>query len=248
MSPDRQPVPRARVLVGALVLLGLLVALIVTTESLRHPLPEGFDDDIALAQDDSDPRDPIDCEDTLPREGQERDADTTVGEEAAEEPPDNIAITVTSNQLYDCPENYDGLTVRYRGEAVGAVLERAGGSWVQLNDDVYAELRGPLPAHRDYRGGNAGVGTFMPPDVADDIEWLGGPETQGDVLEVVGTFERVDPRSAEVAVIDVESATFARRGGRFARAKLGDRRVLAIVAAMLAIIATLTERIVSRRR
>jgi hypothetical protein len=249
MSPGRQPVPRPRVLAGAMILLGLLAGLILTLESLRHPLPEGFDEDIPLAEDDSDPRDPIECEEDLPREGQERDADTPAGEAAAEEEArESLTAPATSNQLYDCPEIYDGRTVRYRGEVVGAVLERDGGAWVQLNDDIYADLRGPLPAHRDYRGGNAGVGAFVPTEVAEGIEWVGGPSTRGDVLDVVGTFRRVDPDSAEVAVIVVDAATFDRRGGRFARAELVDRRVLAIIAAALAIVVTVIERVVARRR
>lgn len=243
MVTRQGPVARGRVAIGGLLMLAFLVGMIAVVEALRHPLPEGFEPDIGLADDDSDPRLPIDCGQALPREGQER-GDATDPESTAQV----VGREVSSSQLYDCPETYDGATVRYTGEVIGAVLDRSGGAWVQLNDDIYGGVRGPLPAHRDYRGGNAGIGVFIPSDLAAQIEWIGGPSSRGDQLRITGTFERVDDASAEVAVIRATSGSVHERGSVFERQNLGNRRTLAIIVAMIAIGATVAERVVARRR
>ena len=244
-----QPVPRRRVFIGALLVFAFLGGLIATVNALRHPLPEGFETEVGLEEDDSDPRLPILCEDALPREGQQRESAEEPDTDTQDTTPIRTAgIAVTSSQLYDCPETYAGATVRYTGEVIGAVLERDGGAWVQLNDDIYADIRGPLPAHRDYRGGNAGVGVFIPPDLANQIDWVGGPSTRGDRLTVTGTFERVDPQSLEVAVIRADSGEVQQPGGLFVQQNLPARRVLGIALALVAVCATVAERIVVRRR
>ena len=253
MSTSTRPVPRPRVFAGAVILFALIAGLIVVVEALRHPLPEGIDEDVGLAEDDSDPRLPSVCEETLPREGQERTTDQAGQAPGAEiGPADDVVgnrpATVTSSQLYDCPQLWDGVSVRYTGEVIGAVLRRDGGAWVQLNDDVYANLRGPLPAHRDYRGGNAGIGVHIPPEMADQIEWVGGPDTRGDRLVVIGTFHRVDPATAEVAVIRAGAGQIDQRGSRIERPDLPDRRRLAIIVAIVAAVVAGTERVVARRR
>ena len=226
---------RGRVLIGALGLLALLGAVVVIGHALRHPdLPTGVSEDQLEG---SDPRDETDCPQPLPREGQARD----------EQSRSATILDVSSNNLYDCPQHYDGERVRYRGEVVGALLHRDTGVWLQLNDDVYAELIGPLPAHRDYRGGNAGVGVLLPTQLAAQIEFIGGPQTRGDVIEVEGTFNRIDP-SGEVAVIRADTAELTTNGEPFPDPLLPDRRAAAIVAFLLATGLVAAERVVARRR
>jgi hypothetical protein len=257
VNGDRFPVPRTTVLFGAVVGVLLFGALVVSVEALRHPLPERDGERPTLEETDSDPRAPIVCDQAPPREGQEResptdDSDTAVtpGQNTGTQEGPRVPTggLVSSNLLYDCPQSFDGRRVTYEGEVVGAVLERDGGAWVQLNDDVYAGIAGPLPAHRDYRGGNAGVGVFVPQEAVDDIAWVGGPDTLGDVLRVVGTFHRVDPVSADVAVIRAEAATVSETGGPFERVPLPDRRNVAIVVAVLALLVTAAERYAARNR
>lgn len=231
----RRPVPRGRVAVGATVVLLLLVAVVVTGEVLRHPHPPSTMPEAQLEG--ADPRDEVLCPEPLPREGEPRD---TEGETPQ-------PLQVSSNQLYDCPQAYDGQRVVYRGEVVGALLHRDEGVWTQLNDDVYAELLGPLPAHRDYRGGNAGVGVLLPPEVAADVSFIGGPQTRGDVLEVSGTFHRIDA-TGEVAVIRADDGQLTADGKPFPDPPLTDRRIAAIFAMVVAVGLVAAERYVAGRR
>jgi hypothetical protein len=232
----RRPIPRRRVAIAALGLAALFAAVITAGEILRHPYTQASDiPESQLAG--SDPRDELECPDPQPREGQRRASDVQP----------TAPVRVSSNNLFDCPETYDGRDVVYRGEVVGALLERDVGVWTQLNDDVYAELLGPLPAHRDYRGGNAGVGVLLPHHAVDLISLVGGPQTRGDVLEVRGTFHRVDP-TGEVAVIRADDAQLMADGEPFPDPPLADRRLAALFALIVAVALVVTERVVAARR
>ncbi len=233
--PRLRPIPRATVALAALGLLALLGAVVGVGELLRHPPSPTTAEETELAG--SDPRTPLTCPEPQPREGQERD---TTGDTLR-------PVRVTSNELFDCPQAFDGQRVLYRGEVVGALLERGVGVWTQLNDDVYAEGLGPLPAHRDYRGGNAGVGVLLPATLGGEVAFVGGPQTRGDVLEVRGVFHRVD-RAGEVAVIHADSGEVAVRGRPFVDPPLPDRRFAALIAVVAAVALFWAERVVAARR
>jgi hypothetical protein len=231
----RRPIPRINVAIAALGLAALFGAVIAAGELLRHPYEQVSDvPESQLAG--ADPRDALDCPDE-PREGQARGG----GAEPA------TPVRVSSNNLFDCPQAYDDRQVIYRGEVVGALLDRDAGVWTQLNDDVYAELLGPLPAHRDYRGGNAGVGVLLPHGAADLITFIGGPQTRGDVLEVRGIFRRVD-QTGEVAVIHADAAELKVHGEPFPDPPLNDRRWAAWLAMTVAVGLVTAERYVAARR
>jgi hypothetical protein len=128
------------------------------------------------------------------------------------------------------------------------VLRRGEVAWVHLNDDVYAGDVGPLPAHRDYQGGNGGIGVRIPADLAEEIDWVGSGRARGDVLEVVGTFHRVHAESREPAVIVATGGRVVRRGEPFTDPILPDRAVAAGVLSALALLLVGAERVVARRR
>lgn len=237
-QPGVRPVARGRVAAGAAVALALIAGIVLLAETLRHPPPSGDPLVPELEAPGADPRTPVECEGQDPREGREREQPIA----------DPVPREVTSNELYDCPQNWDGRLVRYRGEAVGAVLQRSDGAWVHLNDDVYGDPLGPLPTHRDYRGGNAGIGVLVPLELARSISFVGGPQAQGDVLEVVGTFHRVDATSGEVAVIRADRGLIAANGQRFVDPTLPDRRAVAVTLGVLALATVIAERVVARRR
>ncbi len=228
MTGRARPVRRRRVLLGVLIAAGLVAGIVLLTENLRHPHPAGDPVTMEGPEDpDADPRTEVICEEPLPHEGAPRQG--TGG-------PRGEARSVTSNDLYDCPETWDGRQVRYEGEAIGGVLARGDIAWVQLNDDVYADARGPLPAHRDYRGGNAGIGVAIPSELAAEITTVGGPRAQGDLVEVVGTFHRVDSSSREVAVIRADDAAVVRPGEQLTPARLPDREIAAAILGVLALV------------
>lgn len=233
-----RPIPKRRTtLASVLALALLLVGMLALVNLLRHPFPGG---QVTLPPPvTDDPRAEIDCPTTVPVEGSER--------AAPEAGPGGPPELVSSNALYDCPEAWHGRRVVYRGEAVGAVLRRDAGAWVQLNDDIYAGDLGPLPAHRDFRGGNAGVGVLIPLELADGIERVGGPRDRGDIVEVTGVFQRVDPVSREVAVILAEGGDVVARGAPVSDPVLVDRAVAAVVLALLAAALAVAERVSARR-
>jgi hypothetical protein len=223
MARRVRPVSRLGVLGGALVLLAVLAGVAALAEALRHPPTVA---PVELPEEDGDPRDEVVC--------------------PAPPDPEGAPPRVSSNDLYECPHVYDGRAVRYEGEVVGALLRRAEGTWTQLNDDVYAGDLGPLPAHREFRGGNAGVGVLLPHALARGVEWVGGPNARGDVLTVVGTFHLSDPASREVAVIRATEGHVARAGSPIEHAPLSDRRFAGLVLAAAAGIMLLVARYAAR--
>jgi len=230
--PTRRRVVAAWALVGVVAITGL----VGLAEALRLDHPPAGPQTPEVDEGPDPLRDEVVCDLAAPREGEDREV-------AAAEP--ELPSEVTSNELYDCPGTWDGRRVRYTGEAVGALLERRDRVWLQLNDDAYAASIGPLPTHRDFRGGNAGVGVHAPPALAARVGTVGGPEARGDLVEVVGIFRRVDPATGEVAVLEVEQLEVVRAGGPLETPSAPARAWVAVLAAVVALGLTVAER---RRR
>jgi hypothetical protein len=116
--------------------------------------------------------------------------DTTVDEIIEEFTPGG---RVSSTQIYACPAAFDGLRVTFVGEAIGEVLPRRGGAWLQVNDDDYALEVGPLGPHVERRGFSAGLSVWLPDGLHERIEGVGRHERRGDVLLLEGAVFRADP-------------------------------------------------------
>lgn len=236
--PSRTPVRpvRRRVLLGAIVAVVVLLLLALEgIDLLRHP-PTGTEPLPSAV--DADPRVEIECP----------VLDAGSGDDDGDVVPVPDPAAVTSNALYDCPAVFDGRPVVYEGEVVGAVLRRGDTAWVHLNDDVYSGVTGPLPAHRDFQGGNGGVGVRIPAALADEITTVGGPTARGDVLRVEGVFHRVDADTREAAVIVATAGQVAAVGTPFVDPVLPDRAVAAQVLGLLALGLVALERVTARRR
>lgn len=230
MSP-RRPVRRRVVLLGAGIGLICLVAAIWLAEGLRYPHP-----DVDAVVGDR-PELQIDCPERIPREGMDR--------ENAELLPE---LEVRTGDLHECPEHFDAERVRFTGEVVGVPLPRSGGTWVQVNDDDYALDVGPLPTHQDFRGGNSGIGVWLPDDLADRITRSGRWGSIGDIVEVSGTFHRVDPDSGEIAVVHAARLRVEQVGQPVTEDPLRNRQVAAAVLAVLALLLVGVERLRAARR
>lgn len=142
---------------------------------------------------------------------------------------------VSSGDLIECPATYDGVTVRYRGEIVRAVLRRGERAWVQLNDDRYGLELGPLPQHRVGVGGNSGIPVSIPQGAADLITHVGDARHRGDVLDVSGTFLRADPDDGGGPAIRAETVTVTQVGGPTPRPALPSRAAVAAALALAVI-------------
>jgi hypothetical protein len=142
-------------------------------------------------------------------------------------------LEVDSASLIECPDTFDGRTVQYRGEVVGALLPRGDRAWAQMNDDLYALSIGPLPEHRQSVGGNAGMAVNLPAGVAQTITSVGGAQRRGDTLTVQGTFRSTALDDGEAPSILAISASDVAAGGTVASPRSTRRMVVAALLAAL---------------
>ncbi|MBW3601914.1 MAG: hypothetical protein KY434_04335 [Actinobacteria bacterium] len=187
MSRDVGQVPTSRALAGLLVVVAAVAGVVVLSEALRLPVE--------------------------PLQGLAPPRTTRSGPACPAPPGRSVRpMPVDSAGLLQCPELYDGLRVRYRGEVVAAVLRRGRRAWVQLNDDLYGTRIGPLPGHRNAVGLNSGMAVSIPVEVAADVDHVGDDREQGDQLLVVGTYLRADPADGGGPAIQAQRAEIVRRG------------------------------------
>jgi hypothetical protein len=105
--------------------------------------------------------------------------------------PSADAPLVSSGQLVVEANAWDGKAVSYTGEAITQAMHRGDHAWVHVNDDAYhlknVEEGAPLG------GQNSGQAVWLPSALADQIRVYGDYTHQGDVVEVVGTFNAACP-------------------------------------------------------
>lgn len=111
---------------------------------------------------------------------------------------------ISSEQVYACPDAWDGQDVTFVGEAIGELLHRDGGVWVQVNDDDYALRTGPLVGHRERSGSNSGLSVWLPDGLHEQVDGVGRPDTRGTVMELRGELLRADPDDGGGTTLRVE--------------------------------------------
>jgi hypothetical protein len=82
------------------------------------------------------------------------------------------AQPISSSELIENAQRYDGKEVVYEGEAIGEIMQRRDGAWVNVYD------------------GEHSIGVWMPKELAAGIEYTGSYRAQGDILQVKGIFNR----------------------------------------------------------
>ncbi|MGI8575686.1 MAG: hypothetical protein ACR2MA_10190 [Egibacteraceae bacterium] len=142
-------------------------------------------------------------------------------------------IDVSASDVIDCPDVYDGRRVRYTGEVVNAVLLRDDRAWLQVNDDLYALVAGPLPEHRTGLGGNSGLGVSVPVEAARSIERVGSRRTRGDVVRLEGVYLKADPHDGGVPAVRADRVVVVEHGYLVRQATV-TRRLLVAGALLLA--------------
>lgn len=85
------------------------------------------------------------------------------------------AVTWSSNELIEKAKELNGRKLNYKGEIITAILDRGDYSWINLKD-----------------GFNA-IGIWCKSSSLSGIKFIGDYKTQGDVVEVSGTFNRACP-------------------------------------------------------
>lgn len=195
MSPRRdRPIRRVEAAFGALLVL-LVVGGIV---SLSYALLLPADLDVQLP---------------APAQPQDTGLGVPVCDEEDLPPADGDSPPiVTSADLVECPDLFDGTRVAFEGEAVGAVMRQGSVAWLHVNDDVYGVSLGPLPEHRLAAGGNAGMAVLVPVAAAQDIS-TGGFNRRGTGVAVTGTYYKdhpADPGAPAIEADNVEVISEAR--------------------------------------
>ncbi|MFC1592977.1 DNA-binding protein [Candidatus Omnitrophota bacterium] len=80
------------------------------------------------------------------------------------------AEVISSGELIQNGKEYDGQKITYTGEAVGEIMQRKNGAWINV-----------------YDGENA-IGIWMPREFVSQIRYVGSYKAQGDIIEVKGQF------------------------------------------------------------
>lgn len=139
---------------------------------------------------------------------------------------------VTSTDLIECPDLFDGRRIAFEGEAVGAVMRQGTLAWLHVNDDVYGNTLGPLPEHRLAGGGNAGMAVLVPVDEAQDIT-TGGFNRRGTGLTVTGIYHKDHPADPGAPAIDADTLEVTREAREVDHPAYTPRLVVAGVLAAL---------------
>jgi len=92
----------------------------------------------------------------------------------------------TSGELVETPKAFDGKTLTFQGEAIGDVMVRGDDAWIHLNDDAYMFKN--VEEGAALGGFNSGMPVWLPASEAEKIKIVGDYKHQGDIVEVVGTY------------------------------------------------------------
>ncbi|MEA3494187.1 MAG: DNA-binding protein [Candidatus Margulisiibacteriota bacterium] len=82
------------------------------------------------------------------------------------------ASALSSNDLVDNANRYDGQVIEYQGEVIGDIMNRGGHAWINVSD-----------------GGRA-IGIWVTKNLADQVKTRGDYNNIGDTVRIVGIFNR----------------------------------------------------------
>lgn len=82
------------------------------------------------------------------------------------------AENIAAEELINKAKLFDGKVVSYQGEAIGDIMQRKGGQWVNVLDNGTA------------------IGVWTETDVKKQITFLGNYKAKGDTVQVKGTLNR----------------------------------------------------------
>lgn len=120
------------------------------------------------------------------------------------------APEVTSAELVEHAEEWNGKRVTFTGEAIGSAMRRGDIAWLHLNDDPYATEADA--ATQRPSGYNAGHAVLVPATLADRVRHFGSYRQRGDLVRVEGTFRAADPENGGDMLIEADVLTVVREG------------------------------------
>ena len=121
---------------------------------------------------------------------------------------------ISSTELIDQAEKYDGQIIEYQGEVIGDVMLRGENGWVNVSD------------------GKAALGIWAPKTMLKNIKITGGYRNIGDTVRIKGIFFRSSRDHGGDLMIEALDITIARPGHKIER-RIQHNKL--IVAGLLAI-------------
>lgn len=91
-----------------------------------------------------------------------------------------------SGDLIEHPKTWDGQIIPFKGEAIGEAMLRGTYAWIHVNDDAYYLKN--VEEGAGLGGYNSGMAIYLPSDLAEKIGTFGDYKHEGDIVEVLGTF------------------------------------------------------------
>ncbi|MDP3012632.1 MAG: hypothetical protein Q8M92_00220 [Candidatus Subteraquimicrobiales bacterium] len=113
---------------------------------------------------------------------------------------------VLSGDLVEKAKFFDGKTVVFQGEVIGDVMIRGDFAWINVNDDVYSEGAQKLSGY------NSGQSVWCKASEAKLIKTTGDYGHIGDIVEVVGIFNRACPEHGGDMDIHAEKIRIVKSG------------------------------------
>jgi hypothetical protein len=104
----------------------------------------------------------------------------------AEGVPETSPNENSSVDLVETPNEFDGEEVAFQGEVIGEAMERGDMAWLHINDDAYYLEN--VEEGAQLGGYNTGMAVWLPATETDSITYYGDHTHEGDIVEVVGTF------------------------------------------------------------
>lgn len=147
--------------------------------------------------------------------------------------PASGADEVTTQELIDNMDLYNGQEVIISGEAIGDLLRKGDYGWITVNDDAYSVQS--LQEGGDFVGyANYGMSVWAPLGELEDIKVLGGYKNKGDQVKVSGIFNRACSEHGGDTDIHAKSIQILQEGHPISHPFQYDRLLaILILAAMI---------------
>ena len=102
--------------------------------------------------------------------------------------PPAFAKTISSIELIEKCQFYDGKEVAYQGEVIGDIMIRGENAWINLNDDSYNSKK--TGETFKLKGYNTGQSIWCKASQVKFIKYKGDYKNSGDIVQVKGIFHR----------------------------------------------------------